>query len=70
VTVTTNSDGVAATAPDHPAGAGLAALESMTHDKSVLGTWTLRVKSLPAGLSTADIDELFLLLHCEYPAAA
>ena len=69
VTVTTNSDGVAATAPDHPAGAGLAALETMTHGKSVLGTWTLRVKTLPSGITAADIDELFLLLHCEYPAA-
>lgn len=70
VTVTTDSNGVVATAPDHPAGAGLAALETMTHGKSVLGTWTLRVKTLPSGISTADIDELFLLLHCEYPAAA
>lgn len=69
VTVTTNSDGIAATAPDHPAGAGLAALEAMTHGKSVQGAWTLRIKTLPSGIDTEDVDELFLLLHCEYAAA-
>ena len=66
VTVTTTDSGVAATAPDHPAGGGLAALATMVHGKSVKGSWTAQITDTPAGVSTADVDELFLLLYCEY----
>jgi hypothetical protein len=68
VTVTTDDTGVVATAPDHPAGTGLTALSAMVDGKSVAGDWTVRVASLPSGLGPDDIDEVFLLLHCEYAA--
>jgi hypothetical protein len=38
----------------------------MTQGKSVEGTWTFRLASLPAGLGPEDVDEIFLLLNCEY----
>jgi hypothetical protein len=40
----------------------------MAHGKSVAASWTLRVASLPAGIALADIEELFLLLNCQYAA--
>ena len=60
--------GVGATAEDHPAGGGLAELAAMVHGKSVAASWPLRVASLPAGIALADIEELFLLLNCQYAA--
>jgi hypothetical protein len=66
VNLTTDDTGIAATAPDHPAGTGLAALAAIAHGKSVEGTWTVRLVSLPQGLVTDDVDEVFLLLNCEY----
>jgi hypothetical protein len=66
VTVTTNDSGIVATATDHPTGTGLGALATMVQGKSVAGTWTIRLVSLPAGIVSDDIDEVFLLLHCEY----
>jgi Tc toxin complex TcA C-terminal TcB-binding domain len=68
VALTTDEAGVVATAPDHPTGGGLTELAAMVQGKSVAGTWTVRLTSLPAGLGAADIDELFLLLNCEYAA--
>jgi cell division septum initiation protein DivIVA len=66
VTVTTEDTGVVATAPDHPAGTGLTELAAMVDGKSVLGSWTVRLTGLPSGLGRDDVDEIFLLLHCEY----
>ena len=66
VLVTTSDAGIVATADDHATGTGLAELAAMVHGKSVEGTWTVRVTSLPAGVAAADIDELLLLLRCEY----
>jgi hypothetical protein len=66
VTVTTNELGVVATAPDHPTGDGLSELEAMVHGKSVEGAWTIRLVELPADVTTDDVDEIFLLLRCEY----
>ena len=66
VTVSTTDSGVAATAPDHPAGGGLAALATMVHGKSIKGSWRAQITGLPAGVSTDDVDELFLLLYCEF----
>jgi tetratricopeptide (TPR) repeat protein len=66
VTLTTDEIGVVATAPDHPTGDGLAELEAMAHGKSVEETWTIRLADLPAGVTTDDVDEIFLLLRCEY----
>ena len=66
VVVTTTADGIVATASDHPAGSGLSQLAAMVHGKNVDGTWTVRVVSLPSGVVTDDIDELFLLLRCEF----
>jgi hypothetical protein len=66
VTVTTNDVGTVATAPDHPTGSGLTELGAMVHGKSVEGTWAIKLVSLPAGLSPGDVDEIFLLLNCEY----
>jgi hypothetical protein len=68
VALTTSDAGVVATAPDHPAGSGLAELAAMVQGKSVAGTWTVRLTSLPAELTPDDVDEVFLLLHCEYGA--
>jgi tetratricopeptide (TPR) repeat protein len=68
VTVTTEDTGVVATAPDHPAGTGLTELAAMVHGKSVAGSWTVRLTGLPSGIATDDVDEIFLLLHCEYAA--
>jgi hypothetical protein len=64
--LTTNDDGIVVTAPEHPEGAGLAKLAAMAHGKSVEGTWTLRLDSLPSGVAMEDIDDVFLLLNCEY----
>jgi hypothetical protein len=64
--LTTNDAGVAATAPDFPAGTGLVELAAIVHGKSVEGTWTVRLVSLPPGLVTDNVDEVFLLLNCEY----
>jgi hypothetical protein len=64
--VTTNDAGVVASASDHPTGSGVAQLAAMVQGKSVDGEWTVRLQSLPAGLAPDDIDEIFLLLHCEY----
>lgn len=66
VTVTTTDAGVAATATDHPAGGGLDALAAMVHGKSIKGSWTVQITHLPPGTTTDDVDELFLLLYCEY----
>jgi len=68
VAVTTDDTGVVATASDHPAGTGLTELAAMVHGKSVAGNWTVRLVSLPSGLGADDVDEVFLLLHCEYAA--
>jgi tetratricopeptide (TPR) repeat protein len=68
VTVTTEDTGVVATASDHPAGTGLTELAAMVHGKSVAGSWTVRLTALPGGVATDDVDEIFLLLHCEYAA--
>jgi hypothetical protein len=62
----TDVTGIVATAPDHPAGTGLAALAAMAQGKSVEGSWTVRLLTLPHGLGPDDVDELFLLLLCEY----
>jgi hypothetical protein len=66
VVLTTNDAGIVASAPDHSAGSGLPQLAAMVQDKSVDGEWTVRLQALPAGLGGDDIDEIFLLLHCEY----
>jgi hypothetical protein len=66
VSLTTNDAGVVATAPDHPAGTGLAAFASRVQGKSVEGDWTVKLISLPTGLALDDVEEVFLLLHCEY----
>jgi hypothetical protein len=69
VTLTTDDHGVVATADNHPAGDGLDDLAAAVHGKTVEATWTVRLADLPAGVSTNDVDELFLLLNCEYAAA-
>ncbi len=66
VTLATNDAGLVATAPDHPAGTGLAALAAMVQGKSVEGIWTVRLMSFPAGIGTDGVDEVFLLLQCEH----
>jgi hypothetical protein len=38
----------------------------MVHGKSVAADWTVAVTALPTGIAAPDIDELFLLLRCEY----
>jgi hypothetical protein len=65
-TLRTNDSGVVATAPEHPAGTGLAKLAAMTQGKSVAGTWTVRLVGLPRGVGRDAVDEVFLLLNCEY----
>ena len=65
-TLKTNDSGVVATAPDHPTGTGLAKLATMTQGKSVAGRWTVKLVSLPQGVGMDAIDEVFLLLNCEY----
>jgi hypothetical protein len=70
VTLTTDSHGVVATADEHPAGDGLDDLAAIVQGKSVEATWTVRVSDLPAGVGPGDVDEVFLLLNCEYAAAA
>jgi Tc toxin complex TcA C-terminal TcB-binding domain len=66
VALTTNDAGVVATADDHPTGSGLPELAAMVHGKSVQADWTVEVTALPTGVAAHDIDELFLLLRCEY----
>ena len=66
VVVTTNDTGIVASAPDHTAGGGLPQFAAMVQGKSVDGEWTVQLQALPAGLASEDIEEIFLLLHCEY----
>ena len=66
VALTTNDVGIVATADDHPAGTGLSELAAMVHGKSLKAAWTIKVTALPTGVAAHDIDELFLLLRCEY----
>jgi type IV secretory pathway VirB2 component (pilin) len=65
-TLETNDSGVVATAPDHPTGTGLAKLAAMTQGKSVAGRWTVKLVRLPPGIGMDEVDEVFLLLNCEY----
>ena len=69
VTLTTDDRGVVATADSHPAGDGLDDLATLVHGKTVEATWKVRLADLPSGVSTNDVDELFLLLNCEYASA-
>jgi hypothetical protein len=41
-------------------------LAAMVHGKSLQAAWTIKVTALPTGVAAHDIDELFLLLRCEY----
>jgi hypothetical protein len=66
VTLVTDATGLVATAADHPTGTGLAQLAAMVQGKTVHAAWTVKVEALPPGTSPSDIDELFLLLHCQY----
>jgi hypothetical protein len=66
VALTTNDVGIVATADDHPAGSGLSELAAMVHGKSLQAAWNIKVTALPTGVTAQDIDELFLLLRCEY----
>jgi peptidoglycan hydrolase CwlO-like protein len=66
ITLMTDDFGIVATGDDHPTGSGLAELAAMVHGKSVAADWTVAVTALPAGIAISDIDELFLLLRCEY----
>jgi peptidoglycan hydrolase CwlO-like protein len=64
--LTTDQAGVVATASDHPAGTGLAELSAIVQGKSVEGTWSVNLANLPPGIAPDDVDEVFLLLNCEY----
>jgi hypothetical protein len=64
--VGTNATGIVATAPDHPAGTGLTALETMVRGKSLEKPWTMKIAALPAGLSPDAIDDVVLLVNYEY----
>jgi hypothetical protein len=64
--LTTGEEGVVATAPGHPMGTGIAELATMVQGKSVDGSWNVILQTLPAGVTADDVDELFLLLNCEY----
>jgi hypothetical protein len=66
VNLTTSDAGIVATAPDHPAGTGLAAFAARVQGKSVDGDWSVKLASLPTGFAPDDVEEIFLLLHCEY----
>jgi hypothetical protein len=66
IQVETNNNGIVATAPDHPAGAGLAELESMTQNKNVDGTWAIRIVELPAGTGVDAIDDVALMINYEF----
>ena len=55
-----------ATAPDHPAGAGLAQLEAMTQNKNVDGTWTVRIVELPSVTGVDAISDVALMINYEY----
>jgi hypothetical protein len=67
--LTTNNDGIVATASEHSAGSGLAKLAAIAHGKSVEGTWAIRLDALPSGLTMDDVDDVFLMLNCEYVTA-
>jgi Tc toxin complex TcA C-terminal TcB-binding domain len=68
IRVVTNEAGILATATDHPAGTGLPELEAMAHGKGIDKLWSIKIAALPAGSSTDVIDDVFLLLNCEYPS--
>jgi hypothetical protein len=64
--LTTDTNGIVATSTEHSAGTGLNKLAAIAHGKSVEGTWTIRVDDLPSGVTMSDVDDVFLLLNCEY----
>lgn len=66
IQVATNDRGVVATAPDHPAGTGLADLEAIARGKNIDGIWTIKILELPGGLGTDAIDDISLMLNYEY----
>jgi hypothetical protein len=66
IPLVTDETGLVATASEHPAGTGLAALEAMAHGKSVDKVWSIKITALPGDRSTDGIDEIFLLLNYEY----
>jgi receptor-binding and translocation channel-forming TcA subunit of Tc toxin len=51
--LTTDTNGIVATASEHSAGTGLNKLAAIAHGKSVEGTWTIRVDGLPSGVAMA-----------------
>ncbi|SFM50699.1 hypothetical protein [Nitrosomonas communis] len=69
IQVSTNEQGIVATAKNHTAGTGLAELEAMAHGKPVEGTWTVKIADLPNSISTDAIQDIFLLLNYEFVPA-
>jgi hypothetical protein len=66
IQVVTNDVGIVATATDHPAGTGLAELETMARGKSIDKVWSIKIAVLPGGLTADAVDDVFLLLNYEY----
>jgi hypothetical protein len=66
IQVETNSEGIVATASDHPTGTGLVDLEALINDKNVEGKWNVRIVDLPSGTTSDAIEDIFLLLNYEY----
>jgi hypothetical protein len=66
IQVVTNDVGIVATATDHPAGTGLAELETMARGKSIDKVWSIKIAALPGGLTADAVDDVFLLLNYEY----
>ena len=64
--VETDEAGIVATARDHPAGTGLAELETMARGKSIEKLWTIQITALPGNLNVDAIEDVFLLLNYEY----
>lgn len=66
VHVVTNDMGVVATAAEQPAGSGLAELEALAHGKSIDRVWSIKIATLPGGLNTDALEDVYLLLNYEY----
>jgi hypothetical protein len=66
VTVSTDNNGIVATAAARPAGTGTDLLAAAVRGKSVHLPWSVTVAGLPAGLTTADVADVVLMAQYEF----
>ncbi len=69
VDVDTNDQGIVATDTTFPAGNNTNALRGLIQGKSAIGSWTMQILSLPAGIKMDDIDDMLLMIPYTFKPA-